>query len=52
MTDTPLQPDSPCPQCGGELEPRKHRFSTEGGPNLPDADWLECPDCGWRTEPE
>ena len=43
-----------CPKCGAEdsMEHRRHRFSTEGGPNLPDADWEECVVCGFQTDPE
>lgn len=43
-----------CPKCGAEdsMEHRRHRFSTESGPNLPDADWDECVVCGYQTDPE
>lgn len=43
-----------CPKCGAEdsMEHCRHRFSTEGGPNLPDADWDECMVCGYQTDPE
>ena len=43
-----------CPKCGAEdsMEPRRHRFSTECGPNLPDCDWEECVVCGHQTDPE
>lgn len=43
-----------CPKCGAEdsMEHCKHRFSTEGGPNLPDCDWYECVVCGHKTDPE
>lgn len=43
-----------CPKCGAEdaMEHRRHRFSTERGPNLPDADWDECVVCGYQTDPE
>lgn len=55
--DTPLRSSATlptCPKCGAEdsMEHCKHRFSTEGGPNLPDADWDECVVCGYRTDPE
>lgn len=41
-----------CPKCGSEMFHRQHRFSTERGPNLPDADWDECEVCGFQTDPE
>lgn len=43
-----------CPKCGAEdaMESRRHRFSTERGPNVPDADWDECNVCGYQTDPE
>ena len=43
-----------CPKCGAEdsMEHHQHRFSTERGPNLPDADWDECVVCGYQTDPE
>ena len=48
-----LQQDDPCPKCKtGFLEHRRHRFSSDRGPNMPDADWTECPECGFQTEPE
>lgn len=43
---------NPCPVCGGELEHRRHRFSSDRGPNLPDCDWLACSECDFQTEPE
>ena len=43
-----------CPKCGAEdaMEHRRHRFSSDRGPNVPDADWDECAVCGYTTEPE
>ena len=43
-----------CPKCGAEdsMEHRRHRFSPDRGPNLPDADWDECVVCGYQTDPE
>lgn len=42
-----------CPHClGGILEHRRHRFSTERGPNMPDADWLQCDECDFATDPQ
>ena len=41
-----------CPKCGGDLEKRRHRFSSDRGPNMPDADWKECEQCGYQTDPE
>lgn len=43
-----------CPKCGAEyaMEHHRHRFSTEGGPNMPDADWDVCSVCGYQTDPE
>lgn len=37
-----------CPKCGGELIHHKVRF-----PAAPlDADWRECLNCGYKTDPE
>jgi len=48
-----LKPDDPCPKCDvGFVELHRHRFSTERGPNLPDCSWLECCECGFKTDPE
>lgn len=50
-----LKEGDPCPhpECGhGYMEARSHRFSTERGPNLPDADWLQCDICDYATDPE
>lgn len=47
-----LREGSPCPECGAEMEHRQHRFSSDRGPNLPDCDWMECPECDYRTDPE
>lgn len=44
--------EKPCPKCGSEMEHHRHRFSSDRGPNMPDADWDECPECGFKTEPE
>lgn len=45
--------DIQCPKCDeGKLEQRRHRFSTDRGPNLPDCDWMECDTCGFATDPE
>lgn len=41
-----------CPKCKTVMEQRRHRFSSYRGPNMPDADWLECPECGFQTDPE
>lgn len=41
-----------CPKCNAEMFHYWHSFSTEGGPNLPDCDWDECEECGFKTEPE
>lgn len=43
-----------CPKCGAEdaMEPRRHRFSSDRGPNLPDCDWLQCCECDFHTDPE
>lgn len=41
-----------CPKCGAEMEHRQHRFSSDRGPNLPDCDWMECPECDYRTDQE
>jgi hypothetical protein len=55
--DTANQADGlypPCPKCNtlDAMEHRSHRFSTERGPNMPDADWDECQFCGYQTDPE
>ena len=48
-----LKDNGPCPKCElGLLEQRRHRFSSDRGPNLPDCDWLECDLCDFKTEPE
>ena len=48
-----LMEGDPCPKCDhGWIQQRTHRFSTERGPNLPDADWLECDYCAFATDPE
>ena len=48
-----LQEDDVCPKCAeGFLEWHSHRFSTERGPNIPDADWLQCDVCMYQTDPE
>lgn len=52
-TATKLRDGDCCPKCKvGFLEHYSHRFSTERGPNLPDADWLACSDCDFQTDPE
>ena len=52
-SDLGLRDGDNCPSCyTGILEHRQHRFSTDRGPNLPDADWLECCDCDYATAPE
>jgi hypothetical protein len=48
-----VKQDDPCPKCkDGHMEQRRHRFSSDRGPNLSDADWLECSECGFATDPE
>jgi hypothetical protein len=48
-----LEAGESCPHCmGGILEKRQHRFSSDRGPNLPDADWLACDECDFATDPE
>lgn len=48
-----LKAGDPCPGCGpGELQQHRHRFSTDRGPNVPDADWLACDFCSFQTDPE
>lgn len=37
-----------CPSCGADLIPRHH----EGDMLAPEADWTECSECDYRTEPE
>ena len=47
-----LKQDDPCPDCRtGFMEIHRHRFG-DGVTNLPDCDWLECCECGFKTDPE
>jgi hypothetical protein len=50
---TKLKQDDQCPKCrAGWMEQHRHRFSSDRGPNLPDADWLACSECDFATDPE
>ena len=43
-----FEPVKPCPDCGGAMSPL-HR---DGDMLAPEADWWECQDCGYETDPE
>ena len=53
METVRLQQDDLCPKCNaGYVDKRRHRFSTERGPNMHDCDWFECDSCDFKTDPE